>query len=67
MKEALENSFLLALFQGAMDEVLTRGTTHPKVNQAGLEIPNPTLSVWDNWKAYCVITGHMVAALLGTT
>ena len=43
--QALEKSFLPALFQGSMVGVLTQGINLLTVDQAQLTIPKPTLSV----------------------
>ena len=67
MEKALENSFLLTLFQGDMSKVPTRGIIHLTVQKPGLEIPKPTMLAWENWTYSCVITGHLVVALQGTT
>ena len=62
-----EKFFLSALFQGATVEVPTRRITRLPVKQVGVEIPNLTLSVWENCMSSCVITVHLVAALRGRT
>ena len=67
VEEILEKSFLPDLFQGDMAKVPTRGITCLTVNQAGLVVPNPNLSAWENWTALYVVTGHLVAALQGRT
>ena len=43
-EQDLYKSFLMALFKGATTEVPPRGITCLTVNQAGMEIPNPTLN-----------------------
>ena len=50
-----------------MAEVLTWVINHLPVNQAGLEIPNPTISTWENWMASCVVIVQLVIALWGMT
>ena len=45
VEEALEKSFLLALFKGAPAEFILQGITLFPINQVGLVITNPTLSV----------------------
>ena len=63
MEEALDKSFLPPLFKGTTAEVLSLGITRLPVKQAGLEIPNLTLSAWENWTDSCVVTGHLITAL----
>ena len=41
----------------------TRENTRLPVKQAGLAIPDPVKTAHENWKASCVIIGHLVAAL----
>ena len=62
VEEALEKYFLPSLFQGSMSKVPMLGITHLPFKQAGLEIPNPNLSAWENWMASFVVTGHLVEA-----
>ena len=42
-----------------------RGVTIMTVKQAGLALPEPTLTDPENWTVSCVITGHLAAALRG--
>ena len=63
VKEDLQNYLLPALFQGATAKSLTKGASCLSVNQAGLEIPNPTLSNLESWTGPCVVTGHLVSDL----
>ena len=44
-------SFLLAFFKGSTTKVPIQGITRLPVKQAGMEIPNPDLSTWENWLA----------------
>ena len=60
-------SLLPALFKVANAELLMQGITRLSFNQAGLVITNLTLSIWENWAASCIITGHLFAALRGWT
>ena len=67
LEEALEKSFVLALFKGATVEVSTRGITCPTIKKAGLTILNPNFSTWENWTASCVVTGHLIAYICRQT
>ena len=53
------------MFEGLREGVPEQGVTRLPVNQAGLALSNPTQTAPDNWKASCVVTGHLVAALRG--
>ena len=61
--DTLGKYFLLVIVQRAMSKFPTRGITHLLVNQTGMEIPNPTLSTWENLMASCVLKGNLVADL----
>ena len=63
MGEALQDTFLPALFQGLGEEAPGRGVTCLLVKQAGLDLLDPMKTAPENWTASCVITGHLVAAL----
>ena len=65
VKQALRETFLPALFQVLGEGTPGRGVKRLPVKQAGLTLPDPTNTVSDNWKASCVITGHLVTALRG--
>ena len=65
--EALQKSFLPSLFQGDTEKAPTWGINCLKVNHAGMDIPNPTMSDWENWSDSCLITVNMVASLKGIT
>ena len=39
--------------------------TRLQAKQAGLALPDPVQTAPENWTAFCVITGHLVAALRG--
>ena len=56
VEEDLQYSFLPTILRGATDKVLDRGVTRIAVKQAGIALPNPTISASENWKASCVIT-----------
>ena len=55
-----------ALFQGSMSQILGKAITGLPVKQAGIALPDPTLTARANWTASCIITGHFVTALRGT-
>ena len=65
VEEALQKSFLPALFQGCKDEVLIQVVIYLPIKHSGLEIPNPTLSALENWTTSCVITGLLVPDIWG--
>ena len=41
------------------------GVTYLMVEQADLELPEPTNTSPDNWKASCIITGNLVTEIWG--
>ena len=63
--EALWETFFPALFQGLGEMTPGRGVTCLLNKQAILALQYPTKTASENWKAYCIITGHLVAALRG--
>ena len=65
VEKALRETFLPALFRVMGEGAPGRGVTRLPVKQAGLALPDPTLTDPENWTASCVITGHLVAALRG--
>ena len=65
VEEEIKTAFILELFHSVVDGAPGRAITRLSVNQAGLALPDPTRKAPDNWKAYCVITGHLVSALRG--
>ena len=65
VEEEIEKAFLPALFEGIGGGVPGRAITHLPVKQAGMALPDPTLTAPENWQAPCVITGHLVPALRG--
>ena len=64
--DALWGTFLLSLFQGATSQIPGREITGMTVKQARIALPDPTRTAGANCTASYVITGHLVAALLGT-
>ena len=50
-------------FCDATDRIPEGGVIRLPVKQAGLVIPNPNLSVLENWMESCVVKLHLVAAL----
>ena len=64
-EEALQETFLPALFQGTGEGSSERGVTRLSVKQAGLALPDPTKTAPEKWTAYYVITGHLFVALRG--
>ena len=65
VEEEIKMAFIPELFHGAGDIAPGRAITRLPVNQAGLALPDPTRTAPDNWKASCVITGHLLSALRG--
>ena len=65
VEDALQETFVLAFFEGLQEGVLDRGVTRLLVKQTGLALPDPYQTTPENWMASCVITGHLVAALTG--
>ena len=53
----------MELLKGTTAEVPSQGITFLPIKQAGMKVPNPTLSTRENWTAYFFVTGHLVAAL----
>ena len=43
--------------------ILSKGTLDRIMKQAGLALPDPTMTSPENWTASCVITGNIVTAL----
>ena len=65
VEEALQETFILALFQGLGEGTPGRGATYLPVKQAGPALPDPTNKSPENWKASYFITGHLITALRG--
>ena len=65
VEKALRETFVPALFEGMGEGAPEQGVTHLSVKQAGLALPDPTLTAPENWAPYCVNTGHLVASLRG--
>ena len=51
------------LFEGLGEGAPEQGVTRLPVKQAGLALPDPTLTDPENWAASCVVTEHLVATL----
>ena len=66
VEDALQDIFLLALFQGSTTHIPRRVITGLPVKQAGISLLHPTQTAGGNWTASCGITGHLVAVLRGT-
>ena len=62
----LQNTFLPYIFQGATSHIPCMAITSLPAKQAGIVLPDTTLTKGVNWMASCVITGHLVATLRGT-
>ena len=65
VEKELQEAFFPALFEGLGEGATEIGFTRLPVKQAGLALPDPTMTSPENWTASCVITGHLVAALRG--
>ena len=65
IEKALLEIFVPALFEGLGGGALEQGVTRLPVKQAGLALPDPTLTDPENWTTSCVITGHLSASLRG--
>ena len=65
VEKALEETFVPALLEGLRESVPEQGVTCLPIKQAGLALPEPYQTATKNWTAYCVIKGHLVAALRG--
>ena len=63
VEQALQETFIPALFQGLGEGTPWRGVTCLHVKKSGMEIPDPTKTAPENWTASFVITVHFVAAL----
>ena len=65
VETALNDTFVLALFEGLREGVPERGVTRQTVKQAGLALSDPSQTAPENWTASYVITEHLVVALRG--
>ena len=65
VEEALKETFVSNFLEDLREGVPERGVTRLPVKQAGLALSDPSQTAPENWTAYCVITGHLVAALRG--
>ena len=63
--QALQETFILALYQSLVEGTPGREFTRLPVKQALLDLSNPTKTSPENWTTYFFITGHLVAALRG--
>ena len=63
VEQALQETFLMSLFQGLGNGAPGRGFICLPVKQAGLAHPDPTNIAPENWTDSCVIIGHLVAVL----
>ena len=58
VEKALRETFVPALFEGLREGVPERGVACLPVRQDGLDLPDPSQTVPENWTESCVITGH---------
>ena len=65
VEEEIAKAFLLELFEGVGYGAPGGEITRLPVKQAGMALPDPTLTAPENWHASCVITGRLVSALRG--
>ena len=65
VEKSLQETFLQELFEELGEGAPGRGVTRLPVKQAGMDLPDPTLTAPENWTTYCVITGHLVVVLRG--
>ena len=65
VEQALREAFIPALFHSLRKGTPGRGFTQIPAKQAGLDLPDPSNMAPENWMASCVITGYLVAALMG--
>ena len=56
VEDELRDTLLPDLFQGDTYQIPGRVVTGLPVNQAGIDLPNPTQTAGDNWMASCIIT-----------
>ena len=66
VEDELRDTVLPDLFQGATSQIPGREITGMTVKQARIALPDPMRTAGANCTASYVITGHLVAALLGT-
>ena len=62
---ALWDAFVPEVFQGVVEETPGWGVTRLPVKQTVLELPDIIKTSTENLIVSCVITGHLVAALMG--
>ena len=63
VEEALQETFILALFQGLGGGTPGRGVTCVPVKQVGLDLLDTTNMARENWTPSCVIKWHLVALI----
>ena len=56
VEKALQETFLPEIFEGLGEGAPEQGVTGLPEKQAGLDLPDPTLTAHKNWTASCVIT-----------
>ena len=65
VENTLMETFVPDLFKVLGDGAPERGVTRLPAKQARLALPDLTQTAPENWTYFCVITGHLVAALRG--
>ena len=55
VETALKDTFVPELFEGLLEGVPERGVTHLPVKQVGLDLPDPSQTVPENWTASFVV------------
>ena len=65
MEKAPREDFLPDLFHGVYENMLERSVTKLNAKNTCIYIPEPNQTAQGTWTASCVITGHLVAVLLG--
>ena len=65
VEQAQREAFITDLFHGLGERKLGRGFICLTLKQSGLDLPYPKNKAPENCKAYCVITGHLIAELRG--
>ena len=62
---ALRDTFAPDFLQGVGEGTRGQGVTLLPMKQAVFALPDPTNTARENWRASCVIKGHLVAVLRG--
>ena len=65
MEKALREEFLPYLFLRAAEHMSKWKVMRFPAKNAGLKIPDPTLTSQGNWNVSCMVTGHLIADLRG--